>query len=145
MNILAMKFPGETKSIAQLWVIRKLGYTTLVVNQYPTFTVKLCLVNDNRNTLWIMLKKWNNLGKEWEPSNIELVISFLTRSEKVEKLIELITDDKEVRDIVQAIHLYDTFPFTYDVRKSTKVKGDYPNPGHDVDDFKAGVRVAVEF
>lgn len=145
MNILAMKSTGGTKGVAQLWVIGKLEYTSLVVNQYPTFTVKLCLANDDRNTLQMMLKKWGNLGKDWEPSSIESVISFSTRSEKVEELIELITDDEEVRDIVQAIHLQDTFSFTYDVRKSAKVKGDYPDPGHDVDDFKAGARVAVEF
>ena len=145
MNILAMKSTGGTKGVAQLWVIGKLEYTSLVVNQYPTFTVKLCLANDDRNTLRMMLKKWGNLGKDWESSNIESVISFSTRPEKVEELIELITDDEEVRDIVQAIHLQDTFPFTYDVRKSAKVKGDYPDPGHDVDDFKAGARVAVEF
>ena len=60
-------------------------------------------------------------------------------------MIELITDDKEVRNIIQAIHLQDIFSFTYDIRKSAKVKGDYPDPGHDVSDFKAGARKAVEF
>lgn len=145
MNILAIKSPGRTKGVAQLWVIGKLEYTTLVVNQYLTFTVKLCLANDDRNTLQMMLKKWGNLEKKWEPSNIKSVISFSTRPEKIEELIELITDDEEVRDIVQAIYLQDTFPFTYNVYKSAKVKGDYPDPGYDVDDFKAGARVAVEF
>ena len=145
MNILAIKSPRWTKGVAQLWVIGKLEYTTLVVNQYPTFTVKLYLANDNHNILRMMLKKWGNLGKEWEPSNIESVISFSIRPEKVEELIELIINDEEVRNIVQAIHLQDIFPFTYNVRKSAKVKGDYPDPRHDVDDFKAGTRVAIEF
>lgn len=57
----------------------------------------------------------------------------------------MIIDNEEVHDIVQAIHIQDTFPFTYDVREAAGVEGDYPNPGHDVDDFKAGARVAVEF
>lgn len=105
MNILAMKSTRGTKDVAQLWVIGKLEYTTLVVNQYPTFTVKLCLANDDHNMLRMMFKKEGNLGKNWDPSNIESVISFSTRPEKFEELIELITDDKEVKDIVQAIHL----------------------------------------
>lgn len=37
MNVVAMKGPGGTQEVAQLWVIGKLEYTTLVVNQYPTF------------------------------------------------------------------------------------------------------------
>lgn len=38
-----------------------------------------------------MLKKWGNLGKEWNPANIESVVHFSMRPEKVQDLIELIT------------------------------------------------------
>lgn len=38
-----------------------------------------------------------------------------------------------------------TFPFTYDLRESSKLKGDYPDPGHDVADLRAESTVAVEF
>ena len=48
----------------------------------------------------MMLKKWVNLRKNWDFSNIKSVISFPIRLEKVEELIELITDDKEVKNIV---------------------------------------------
>lgn len=145
MNVLAMKGPGGTQGVAQLWVIGKLEYTTLVVNQYPSYTVKLCLTNNERTTFRMMLKKWGNLGKDWDSSSIESVVNFSTRLEKVQELIDLITTDKEIRDVVQAIHFQDTFPFTYDVRKSADVNGDSPDSGHDVDDFKAGAKVAVEF
>lgn len=47
-----------------------------------------------------MLKKWGNLGKNWELSNIESFISFSTRLKNVQKLIELIIDDKKVRNII---------------------------------------------
>lgn len=60
-------------------------------------------------------------------------------------MIELITNDKKVKDIVTAIHLQDSFLFIYSVCKLTKVKGNNPNPGHNVDDFKAGTMVAVKF
>ena len=65
MNILAMKFPKRTKDVAQLWVIRKLEYTTLVINQNLTFTIKLYLTNDNCTTLRMILKNeatWANIG-----------------------------------------------------------------------------------
>ena len=41
------------------------------------------------------------------------MINFLTRPEKVEELIELISNDKEVKDIVTTIHLEDNFSFLY--------------------------------
>ena len=62
-----------------------------------------------------MLKKWRNLSKDWDPNNIESVVNFSTRPDKVEELIQLILDDEEAQDMVRAIHFQDTFPFTYDV------------------------------
>ncbi len=47
--------------------------------------------------------------------------------------------------MVRTIHFQDTFPFIYDVRESADVRSDFPDPGHDVDDFKGGATVAVEF
>ena len=77
--------------------------------------------------------------------NIKLIINFSTKSQKVQELIELITGDKEIKDIVIALHLQDSFLFTYDIYKSAKIKGDYSDLGYDVDDFKIGAMVAVEF
>lgn len=145
MNILAIKGPGGTKGVAQLWIIGKIEYAKLVVNQYRPFIVKLYFTNDDRNTLHLMLRKWGNFGKEWDPGNIESVVNFSTRLEKVEDLIRLVTGNEEVRDIVQAIHIQDTSLFTYDVRMSADVNGVYPDPKHNVDNFKARARVAVEF
>lgn len=63
------------------------------------------MTNNNWLTLQIMLKKWSNLGKDWELSNIELVIRFSTKQKKVKELIELITDDEEDRDIIPVIYI----------------------------------------
>ncbi len=81
--------------MAQLWVIGKIEYATLVVNQYPSYTVKLCLTEDDRQNLRLILKKWGNLGKDWDPTNIESVVNFSTRPDKVEKLIQLMSDNEE--------------------------------------------------
>lgn len=108
-------------------MIGKLEYATLVVNQYTSYTVKLCLTNDDCATLCMMLKKWGNLGKDWDSSSIDTVINVSTKPDKVQDLIDLITDNEGVHDIVQAIHIQDTFPFTYDVREEAGVEGDYPN------------------
>lgn len=145
MNILAMKGPSGSKGAAQLWIVGKVEYATLVVNQFPSYKVKLCLTSDDRNNLRLTLKKWGNLGKDWDPSNVESIVNFSTRPDKVEELIELITGNEVVQDTVKAIHYHDTFPFTYDVRKTTDMDADYPDPGHDVDDFKNGSKVAIEF
>lgn len=51
----------------------------------------------------------------------------------------------DTKYFVQNIVGGDTFPFTYDVPESSKLKGDYPDPGHDLEDLRAGSIVAVEF
>ncbi len=104
MNILAFKTPGGAKGVAQLWLIRKIEYATLVINQYPSYTVKLCLTGDEQQNLRLMLKKWGNLGKDWDPTNIESVVNFLTRPNKVEELVQLMSDDEEARDVLRTIH-----------------------------------------
>ena len=142
MNVLAMKGPGGTRGIAQLWIIGKLAYITLAVNHYPTFIVEFCLTNDNRTTLCMMLKKWGNLGENWDPSRFGSVFNISTRPEKVQELIDFITSDEEMGDVIQAIHYQDTFLFTYDAHEAAGVKSDYPDPGHDVGDFKAGAKAA---
>lgn len=79
MNILAMRGPGGTKGVAQLWVIGKIEYATLVVNQFLSYTIKLCLTGDDCNNLrLIMLKKWGNLGKDWDPASLKSVVNFST-------------------------------------------------------------------
>lgn len=57
MNVLGVTGPGRARAVAQLWVIGKLDYATLVMNHYPFRTVKLCLSNDDRTTLRMMLNK----------------------------------------------------------------------------------------
>ena len=101
--------------MAQLWVIGKIEYATLVVNQFLSYIVKLCLTGDNRQNLCLMLKKWGNLGKDWDLVNIKSVINFLTRPNKIQEVIELISNDEEALNVVRTIHFQDTFLFTYNV------------------------------
>ncbi len=91
------------------------------------------------------VKKWGNLKKDWTPASIESMVNFSTRPDKIQELLELISDDEEALDVVRTIHFQDTFPFTYDVRGSANVSSDFPDSGHNVDDFKVGAIVAVEF
>lgn len=74
-----------------------------------------------------------------------MVINFLTRSEKIQELIKLITGDKEVKDIVTAIFLQDSSLFIYNVLNSAKVEDDFPDPEYNVDDVKVRATAAVEF
>lgn len=92
-----------------------------------------------------MLKKWGNLRKDWNPTSIKLVVNFSMRSDKVKKLVQLIANNRKARDMIKTIHFQDTFPFIYDVRGSVDVNSDYPNLGHDVDNFKLGATMAIKF
>lgn len=57
INILEVNGLESTKGIAQLWIIRRIEYTMLVINQYPSFKVKLYLSNNDRTTLCLMHKQ----------------------------------------------------------------------------------------
>ncbi len=85
-------------------MIGKVEYATLIVNQFPSYMIKLCLTSDNRQNLRLMFKKWGNLGKDWNPASIESVVNFSTRPNKVQEFVELISDDKEALDVVKTIH-----------------------------------------
>lgn len=145
MNILAMRGPGGTKDVAQLWVIGKIEYATLVVTLFPSYTIKLCLTGDDCNNLRLMLKKWGNLGKDWDPASLKSVVNFSTRLDKVKELIQLITDDKEAQDVVRTMYFQDTFQFIYDVRRSANVSSNFLDPAHNVDDFMSNATVAVKY
>lgn len=145
MNVLAMKGLGGAREIVQLWMIGKLEYAILVVDQYSSYTIKLCLTTDNCATLCMILKKWGKLGKNWDFSFIETVVNILTKPNKVQDLIDLSLNNKEVYNIVQAIYIQDTFLFTYNICKEAKVDKDYPNLGYNINNFKARIEVVVEF
>lgn len=80
-------------------------------------------------------KKWSNLGKGWDPSSNETVVNISKKPDKAQELIGLITDNKEIQDIVQTIYSQDQFPFTYNIFEETGVKGDYPDPGFKAPDY----------
>ena len=48
----------------------------------------------------MMLKKRGNFEKDWDLSSTETVVNILTKSDRVENLIDLILDNKEVHNKV---------------------------------------------
>ena len=92
-----------------------------------------------------MLKKWGNLGKDWDPASIKSLVNFSIRPDRVEELIQLIADDEEARDVVKTIYFQDIFPFTYDMWGLADINSNYSDPRYNVNDFKSGAIVAIEF
>lgn len=80
MNVLAVTGPGGARGLAQLWIIGKIDFAALTNNKWPGRMLKLCLSNDDRTTLWMMLKKWGNLVKDWDPASIENVVNIYSIS-----------------------------------------------------------------
>ena len=67
------------------------------------------------------------------------------RPDKVQEFIKLIFNDKKVLDVIKILHFQNIFLFMYDIWELANVSSDFPNPGYNVDDFKARTIVAVEF
>lgn len=57
----------------------------------------------------------------------------------------MILDGKKVHNIIQAIYIQDILFLIYNVCEKAGVKEDYPNPGHDINNFKARTKMAIEF
>lgn len=126
--------------------MEKIEYATLIINQNPSYIVKVYLTDDDQQNLHLKLKKCRNFGrKDWDPINIKSVINFSIRLNKVKELIQLISNDKEALNVVRTIYFQDIFLFTYDVQKLADVNSDFFNPKHNVYNFKEGVIVAVKF
>lgn len=51
-----------------------------------------------------MLRKQGNLGKDQDPANLESVLNFLTRPNKVEELIQFIEGDEAAQDVIRTIY-----------------------------------------
>lgn len=47
--------------------------------------------------------------------------------------------------MVRTIYWQDTILFIYDIWKSADVNSNFPNPKHEVNDFKSGKTVVLEF
>ena len=135
---------GVSRGLAQLWVVRKIDFSALTNNQSPGWMVKFMLVKRGFHNPSRKLKKRGNLGKEWEPASIGNVVIFSIRPDKLEELIALM-DANDTKDLIENIQGGNTFSFTYDVLEASTIKSDYLDPGHDVEDFRAGSTVAVEF
>lgn len=118
---------------------------TLVVNQYLSYTSKLCLTGNNQQGLRLVLKKWEKLKKDWNPANIELVVTFSKRPDKVEELIQLIANAEKARDVIRTIHFQDIFSFIYDVKGLADVNSNYLVLEYNINDFKSSATVAIEF
>lgn len=91
------------------------------------------------------MKKWGDLKKKWDLATIELVMSFLTRLDKVQELIQLMGDKKEAQNIAKTIFFQDTFPFTYNVYISFGVLSNFTNPQYNINDFKSAAIVERKF
>lgn len=63
--------------------MRKLKYAILLVNQYLLYTIKFCLTTNDYAILYIILKKWGNLGKNRNFVSVETVVNILTKPDKV--------------------------------------------------------------
>lgn len=79
------------------------------------------MIVDNRQNLCLILKRLEDLGRDWDSTSMKSVVNFLLRPNKVQELIELISNDKEVEDMIRTIHFQDIFPIMYDISKSANI------------------------
>lgn len=92
-----------------------------------------------------MLKKWENLGKNWDSTSFKTVVNFSTRPNKVEKLIQLIVDKEKAWNMMKTIYWQDRFLFTYDIWKSADVNTNFSDLEYNSNDFKSSITIAIEF
>lgn len=82
---------------------------------YRTFTVKICIDNDDRSRLKTGLKRNGILRDNWSTNAIELVIAISAKPDFIESQIEIMPDDDSKTTVLRILE-DDKFPFTYDMR-----------------------------
>lgn len=53
-----------------------------------------------------------------------MIVNVATKLNRIQHLIDWISDNEEIHDIVQAIYIQDIFLFSFDVCEKTEVDGD---------------------
>lgn len=113
------------KGIAQLWLVRKLQNTLLVMIDKKHWGIKIRISTKTWNKLRDSLKTHGIIKGAWDPASFDTELSISVKKAFVDTLVKIMPDDKcktRVKDL-----LYNrTYLFTYDM-KTTK-PGKFPDP-----------------
>ena len=139
MHTLGIKGDDNAKGLAAFWVIGTIEYARLELNAtYPSWNIKVICNEDILDNLRQILLAQGILGEDWvKPADKFINVS--TNKSHVKGLIALM-DDNDEREWMSQLCDKKKFPFTYN-----GIKDENPNPGYDVEEFRQGREVAVEF
>lgn len=87
MHVLCKQGMEGSRGLAQLWIIGLIEYAALEMKPYRTFTVKVCIDNDDRSRLKTGLKRNGILRDNWSTNAIELVIAISAKPDFIESQI----------------------------------------------------------
>lgn len=91
-----------------------------------------------------MLKKWGNLGKDWDPASVESIVNFPQDQKRSKSSWSSSLETKKSKTLLK-LSTTRTRSHLHDVRKTSNMDANYPDPDYDVDDFRNGSKVAIEF
>lgn len=114
MHVLSTQGRDGSRGVAQLFVVGRLEFATLV-KKTDYWMVRTCITDTDRARLKTGLKTIGILGDAWSTTNIEPVISVSANPDFVLSRIDLMADE-EMEDKVQCVYKDGIFPFLYDVR-----------------------------
>ncbi len=138
MHTLGLKTEGGGKEMAVFWVIGPIKYASLEYGSFNTWNVKVDCEMSVLDGIRNFLKTQGILGDEWV-KNEDPWISMSSTKNHVRDQISLM-DDGEEKEWMESLCNGGKFPFTYD-----GIADRNPNPGHDIEEFRRGRFVAVEF
>lgn len=93
----------------------------------------------------MLFKKWDKLKNNQNFFSIKLIIKFLIRLKKVQKLIYLIINYENIKNIVSSIYYQNNFLFIYNIYKFIEIKKDYLKLKYNINHFKVKVKAVIEF
>ena len=106
---------------------------------YGSWSVKLACGDDDIEGLRRNLQTQRVLGPQWRDNNADNFMKLGSTKPHVKDLIEIMEDDDK-REWMEGVCNTAVFPFTYD-----GIADANPNPGFDLEEFRKGRHVAVEF
>ena len=138
MHTLGVKTEDGGQEMAVFWVIGSIRYASLEYGKFDTWNVKVDCEPGILDGLRGFQKTKGPLGEEW----VEVMdpwISISSTEVHVRDQISLMEDGEE-KEWMEGVCDGKKFPFTYDGIADVN-----PNPGHEIEEFRRGRFVAVEF
>lgn len=140
MHSLGINGKDGSKEVAAFWIYEVVEFANLTaLGTYKSWSLRLACDDDEINIIRDNLQRRGILGPHWRDESEDKFLRLRCGKSHVKDLIKVM-DNEDEREWMESLCDREIFPFIYN-----GIANANPNPGYDLDEFRTGQYVAVEF